>query len=145
MTNPNRTKQEQRKAPRLRKALAGIGVATFATVAMAGTAFADHCTNIERDQHDPSKGVQVIIDLTTEEGAIEWANPGVLNRLDNGVIDPATGEGFRGLVGLDFDGDGTVDAMTYLVGPEGDALPETAIGNGSPDHGIVPIEVLFGP
>jgi len=129
----------------LHKALAGIGVLTLATVAMGGTAFADHCTNIERDQHDPSKGVQVIIDASTEEGAIEWANAGVLNRVDNGLIDPATGEGFRGLVGLDFDGDGTVDAMSYSVGPEGDSLPETAIDNGSPDHGIVFIGVLSGP
>jgi hypothetical protein len=129
----------------LHKTLAGIGVSTLATVAMGGTAFADHCTNIQRDEHDPSKGVQVIIDASTEEGTIEWANPGVLNRVSNGLIDPETGEGFHGLVGLDFDGDGTVDAMTYLVGPEGDALPETAINNGSPDHGIVHIGVLFGP
>ena len=32
--------------------------------------------------------------------------------------------------------------MTYIVGPEGDALPETAIQNGSPDHGIVGIETV---
>ena len=35
------------------------------------------------------------------------------------------------------------DAMTYLVGPEGDALPDTAIRNGSPDHRIVGIEVAL--
>jgi hypothetical protein len=101
----------------------------------SGTAWADHCTNIQKDQHDPSNGVQVIINVT--DGSIEWANAGVVNRVDQGLIDPATGEGFHGLVGLDFDGDGTVDVMTYIAGPEGDSLPETAIDNGSPDHGIV--------
>lgn len=128
----------------LRKTLVGLGIAVVGPVALAGAAFADHCTNIERDQHDPSKGVQVVIDASTEEGAIEWANAGVMNRVENGLIDPATGEGFHGLVGLDFDGDGTVDVMTYIVGPDGDALPETAIDNGSPDHGIVGIETIFG-
>jgi hypothetical protein len=125
----------------LLKAAAGGGVAVLAVVAMSGTAFADHCTNIQRDSHDPSKGVQVVINAT--DGSIESANAGVQNRIAQGLIDPATGEGFHGLVGLDFDGDNTVDAMTYVVGPEGDALPETAIRNGSPDHGIVGIEAAI--
>jgi hypothetical protein len=125
----------------LRKGIASVGIAMAAVVAMGGTALADHCTNIERDLHDPSKGVQVVLNANTD--SLEWANPGVLNRVDHGLIDPATGEGFHGIVGLDFDGDGIADAVTYLVGPEGDALPETAINNGSPDHGIVGISTLF--
>ena len=124
----------------LYKAAGGAGLALFAIIGTAGTAFADHCTNIQRDQHDPSKGVQVIINAA--DGSIEWANPGVVMRVGQDLIDPATGEGFHGLVGLDFDGNGTVDAMTYIVGPEGDALPDTAIANGSPDHGIVPIDAI---
>jgi hypothetical protein len=127
----------------MHKALAGLGVATLATLAMGGTAFADHCTNIQRDLRDPSKGVQVVINGTDD--SIESANAGVVNRVDNGLIDPATGEGFHGLIGLDFDGDGTVDAMTYFVGPEGDAIPHPAIDNGSPDHGIVDIVTVLGP
>ncbi len=118
----------------LRKAAVGSGMAMLGIVVMGGTAFADHCTNADKD---PSVGVQVIINTTDD--SIEWANAGVLNRIDSGLIDPDSGEGFHGLVGLDFDGDGTVDATTYLVGPDGDALPETAIQNGSPDHGIVPL------
>ena len=127
----------------MKKAVTGLGVAVLATLGMGGTAFADHCTNAQKDAHDPSKGVQVIINATDD--SIEWANAGVLNRVNQGLIDPATGEGFHGLVGLDFDGDGTVDVMTYIVGPDGDALPETAIQNGSPDHGIVGIETVLGP
>jgi hypothetical protein len=119
-----------------------MGVGLVGPVAFAGTAFADHCTNIQRDQHDPSKGVQVVLDVSGAEASIESANPGVMNRVDNGIIDPATGEGFHGLIGFDVDGDQTVDVMTYQVGPEGDALPETAIDNGSPDHGIVDIGSL---
>jgi hypothetical protein len=127
----------------MHKSVVGVGVAVLATLAMAGTAYADHCTNAQRDAHDPSKGVQVVIDTT--DGSIESANAGVVNRVNQGLIDPATGEGFHGNVGLDLDGDGTVDVMTYMVGPEGDALPDTAIANGSPDHGIVPIETVLGP
>ena len=125
------------------KSVAGFSVALLATLGMGGTAFADHCTNIQKDIHNPANGVQVIINDT--DGSIEWANAGVVNRVDQGLIDPSTGEGFHGLVGLDFDGDGTVDVMTYIVGPEGDALPQTAIDNGSPDHGIVGIETVLGP
>jgi hypothetical protein len=124
------------------KAAAGAGVALATVVALGGTAFADHCTNIQRDSHDPSKGVQVVINAT--DGSIESANAGVENRIDRGKIDPATGEGFRGHVGLDLDGNQTVDVMTYFVGPTGTALPETAIQNGSPDHGIVDIGTVLG-
>jgi hypothetical protein len=127
----------------LKKAIAGVGVATVATVAMSGTAFADHCTNISKDAHNPGGGTQLTIDVQTEE--IVSANPGVLRRIDQGVIDPATGAGFHGLVGLDLDGDGAGDVTTFIVGPEGDALPQTAIDNGSPDHGIVDISTVLGP
>jgi hypothetical protein len=127
----------------VRKPLVGLGVAVLATVTMAGTAYADHCTNAQRDAHDPSKGVQVVVDATTD--TIVSANAGVVNRIDHGLIDPDSGEGFHGHVGLDLDGDGTVDVMTYFVGPEGDALPQTAIDNGSPDHGIVDIGTVLGP
>ncbi len=127
----------------MHKVFAGVGVATLATLGMGGTAFADHCTNIQRDLRDPSKGVQVVINDT--DGSIESANAGVVNRVGQGLIDPASGEGFHGLVGIDFDGDGSVDVMTYIVGPEGDALPHTAIDNGSPDHGIVDISTLAPP
>src|SRR5947199_265804 len=77
-------------------------------------------------------------------GSVEWANAGVIARVNRGVIDPVTHAGFHGLVGLDFDGNGTVDAMTYIVGPEGDALPDGAVLNGSPNHGIVALDSLPG-
>src|SRR5262245_26152498 len=121
---------------RLIKGIAGVGVLFAATFAMGGTAWAGHCTNIQKDQHDPSKGVQVIINDT--DGSIEWANAGVQNKVASGKINPDTGEGFHGHVGIDFDGDGKVDVVTYIVSPRG-ALPDTAINNGSPDHGIVDI------
>jgi hypothetical protein len=128
----------------LRKTFVGVGIGLIGPFAFAGSAFADHCTNAQRDQHDPSKGVQVVLDVSGAEASIESANQGVINRIDNGIIDPETGEGFHGLVGLDFDGDQTVDVMTYQVGPDGDALPQTAIDNGSPDHGIVDIGTVLG-
>ena len=55
---------------------------------------------------------------------------GLRNRIAQGLVDPGTGEGYRGLVGLDFDGDGTADVFTYEVMPNGE-LPEEAQKNGA--------------
>ena len=68
---------------------------------------------------------------------IEWATTGVQVRLAHGII-TEDGTGYHGLIGIDLDGNGTADATTYIVGPNGE-LPETAQLNGSPDHGIVNI------
>jgi hypothetical protein len=117
----------------MRRKLLVAGAALVGTVAMvAGPAAAHECTNISKP---PGAGIQVIIGPDDE---LEWASQGVTVRVDHGLIDPSTGEGFRGLVGFDLDGNGTADASTYLVGPSGE-LPETAQLNGSPDHGVVNI------
>src|SRR5207244_2586149 len=124
----------------MKRLIGGTGVALAAMFAMAGPAFAHDCTNASKDAHAPGAGGQLIID--TNSGNIEWASAGVQQRIAQGLIDPNTGAGFHGLIGLDFNSDGVVDATTYIVGPNG-ALPETAQNNGSPCHGVTSLDTYF--
>lgn len=55
---------------------------------------------------------------------------------------PDTGAGFHGLIGFDFDGDGTVDVQTFIVGPD-DEIPELAQFNGPSCHGITNVGIYF--
>lgn len=103
-------------------------------------AFAHDCTNASKNANAAAAGVQLVIDTST--GDIEWASAGIQQRIANGTVDPATGAGFYGLIGLDFNSDGVVDATTYIVGPAG-ALPENAQDSGSPCHGVTSLETYF--
>jgi hypothetical protein len=116
--------------------LVGTIGAASAFMLGAGVASADECTNADQPV---AAGAQVIINAQT--GAIEWTTPGLAKRLSKGLVTP-DGEGYHGIVGLDFDGDGQADINTYIVGPNGE-LPETAQQNGATCHGIVSIENLF--
>lgn len=123
-----------RTITRLSISTVAAGAAFFLS---AGVASAHECTNADKPA---GAGAQVIINAET--GEIEWATKGLQNRFAQGLIDPATGEGYHGLIGLDFDGDGTADVSTYIVGPNGE-LPETAQSNGATCHGIVFIGDYF--
>jgi hypothetical protein len=116
-----------------RKLLLGVATAALAMVVMTGTASAFHCTNASKDAKNPGAGAQVVINAET--GEIVSASKGVQQRVEKGLIDPDSGEGYHGLVGLDFDGDGEPDRSTFIVTPN-DVLPDTAIENGPPDRGI---------
>lgn len=108
-----------------------FGTTVVAVVAIgSGVAGAHECTNANKP---PGAGVQVIIDGNT--GELVWATTGLTKRFEKGLIGP-DGEGFHGLVGIDLDGDGAADFMTYIVTPNGE-IPTQAQQNGSPDHGIV--------
>lgn len=117
-----------------------VAAVTSAAVGMvllgSGVAFAHECVNISKP---PGAGIQVLIDVQTDQ--IVWATAGVHKRIANGTIDPETGEGFHGLLGLDFDGDGTADAATYIVTPSGE-IPQNAQWNGAQCHGIVNFSAL---
>jgi len=117
----------------MKKLLLAVATAAATTILLTGTASAFHCTNVSKDARNPGAGAQVVIDANTDE--IVSASKGVQKRVEKGLIDPDSGEGYHGLVGLDFDGDGQADASTYIVTPN-DVLPDGAIENGSPDHGI---------
>lgn len=48
----------------------------------------------------------------------------------------------HGLIGFDFDGNGTVDFQTYVVGRD-DEIPELAQFNGPSCHGITNVGIYF--
>jgi hypothetical protein len=119
-----------------RTALVALGGAA-ALVLSAGPSLATECVNASKQW---TAGIQVIVDLTT--GEVEWSTPGLANRFAQGLVDPETGEGFHGLVGLDFNGDGAVDFSTYVVGPD-DEIPELAQFNGPACHGVTNVGIYF--
>ena len=116
-----------------------LGAVTLMTAALlaAGPVLAGHCTNADKNA---AAGVQAVIDVNS--GQIVWISNGLQSRIDQGVVNLATGEGFSGLIGFDLDGDGVVELSTFLVGPNF-ALPEQAQLNGAPCHGIISIEAFF--
>jgi hypothetical protein len=120
-----------------RRLLVGSVAATTVLLAAAGPAWAHECVNASKNQ---AAGVQLVIDVNT--GAIVWTSKGLQQRIEHGVVDPDTGEGFSGLLGFDLDGDGAVDVSTYIVGPNME-LPEQAQFNGPACHGVTNVEVFF--
>lgn len=106
-----------------------------AIVLAAAPSLAHECVNASKPAE---AGVQVILGPS----GIEWSTPGLAQRIAQGLVDPDTGEGFHGLIGFDFDGDGVVDFQTFIVGPD-DEIPEMAQFNGPACHGITNVEVYF--
>jgi hypothetical protein len=116
-----------------------LGAVTLmaAAVLTAGPALAGHCTNADKNA---AAGVQIVIAIPS--GQIVWISNGLQARIDQGLVDLATGEGFHGLIGFDVTGDGVADLTTFIVTPNF-AIPEQAQLNGAACHGIVSIEVFF--
>lgn len=111
----------------------------LASLVFASTALATECVNASKD---PGAGAQVVID--TETGEIVWTTEGVAKRIAQGLIDPTTGAGFHGLLGLDFTGDGVADVTTWIgVGPDGTELPEVAQFSGPACRGITNIGIYL--
>ena len=73
-----------------------------------------------------------------------WISNGLQRRIDQGVVDPLTGEGFHGLIGFDLDGDGVADVSTWVgVGPEGTEIPDNAQENGPACRGLTNLFVYL--
>jgi hypothetical protein len=121
----------------VRRLMLGSVAVSTALLAAAGPAWAHECVNADKNQ---AAGVQVVIDDTT--GEIVWISKGLQQRIDQGLVDPETGEGFSGLLGFDLNGDGIADVSTYIVGPEME-IPEQAQFSGPACHGITNVEVFF--
>jgi len=116
----------------------GIVGGVVASLALASSAMAFECTNVSKS--DPAAGAQILIGPT---GDIVWTTKGLANRIAQGLIDPATGEGFHGVVAFDFDGDGVADASTYIgVGPDGE-IPLEAQFRGPACRGLTNLGIYF--
>jgi hypothetical protein len=109
-----------------------------ASLVVAPSVLAFECTNVSKG--DAAAGAQV---LFGPSGDIVWVTEGIARRLDQGLIDPATGDGFHGLVAFDLDGDGAADASTYIgVGPDGE-IPLEAQFEGPACRGITNLGIYF--
>ena len=117
-------------------------LATFAGVLasllLASSAMAHECTNASKSS--PAAGAQIIFGVN---GQILFATPGVLARIEQGIVDPASGAGFHGMIAFDFTGDGFADASTWFgVGPDGE-IPLQAQFNGPACKGLTNVGICL--
>ncbi|MBM0126409.1 hypothetical protein [Pimelobacter simplex] len=118
------------------RAVAVLGTTAVAAL-VAAPASAHECVNISKQNQ--AAGVQIVFG---EGDAPVWISNGLQKRIDAGLVDLETGDGFHGLIGFDFDGDSVADVATYIVGPGGEIPPE-AQDNGAPCNGVVNFEAYF--
>jgi len=116
----------------------GVAGGVVASLVLATSAMAFECTNVSKS--DPAAGAQIVFGAS---GEILFMTKGLANRIEQGHIDPETGEGFHGLVAFDIDGDGVADASTYIgVGPDGE-IPLEAQFRGPACRGITNLGIYF--
>ena len=120
----------------LRRVLVATAAATTAVVLTAGPGLAHECINASRNG---VAGAQLVLG---DGDSILYISKGLQSRIDRGLVDFETGEGFSGLVGFDIDGDGVGDLATWIVGPN-DELPLKAQFNGDPCKGATNIGLWF--
>jgi len=120
-----------------RRILATIG-GVLASLLLASSVMAHECTNASKSS--PAAGAQVVIGVN---GEILFATSGVLARIEQGLIDPVTGDGYRGIIAFDIDGDGVADASTWFgVGPDGE-IPLVAQFKGPACKGLTNIGIYL--
>jgi len=116
--------------------LAAVTGGMLASLLIATSVLGHECVNANKR---PAAGVQVVFNFS---GQLVWLSDGLARRIDKGLVNPETGEGFHGLAGLDIDGDGSADVTTYIVGPD-DEIPWQAQARGAACHGIINIGEYF--
>jgi hypothetical protein len=123
----------------MRRPLTATFLGIVASLLIASSALAHECFNASKS--DQAAGAQALIDGNT--GEIIWMTEGLASRLAQGVIDPATGEGFHGLIAFDVDSDGIADYSTWLdVGPDGE-VPLVAQLSGPTCKGLTNLFIYF--
>jgi len=119
-----------------RSLVAGFGGVVLSLL-MATSVLGFECTNLSKP---PAAGTQVVFG---PDGQIAWVSRGLERRIEQGLVNPDSGEGFHGLVGFDLDGDGVVDASTYIgVGPDGE-IPLEAQFAGPACRGLSNLGIFF--
>jgi hypothetical protein len=121
----------------VKRAMAGAAAAAASAVLLASPALADQCTNASKPSEAGARGV------FGEDDAVLFITQGLENRIEQGLVDPDTGEGFHGLIAFDFTGDGVADASTWIgVGPDGE-IPLEAQFRGPACRGLTNIGIYF--
>lgn len=122
----------------MRKGMIATASAIAALLVFSSAALGFECTNASKS--DPSAGAQI---LFGPAGEILSISNGLANRIERGVVDAETGEGFHGLVAIDVDGDGAADFSTWInVGPDGE-IPLHAQLNGPACRGLTNLFVYM--
>ena len=122
----------------MRRPITAAFLGIVATLAIASSALGHECTNASKS--DPAAGAQILVGPT---GELVWMTEGLANRLAQGVVDPATGAGFHGLIAFDADGDGNADYSTWIdVGPDGE-VPLVAQLSGPACRGMTNLFIYF--
>ena len=122
----------------MRRPIAATILAAVASLALASSVLATDCMNASKP--DQSAGALVIVNGVT--GEIEYLQNGVVQRLEQGLIGD-DGSGFHGLIGFDFDGDGTVDVSTWWGVGFANEVPEVAQLSGPACRGLTSIGIYF--
>ena len=123
----------------MRRPITAAILGIVASLAIASSAMAHECVNASKSEQ--AAGAQALIDANT--GEILWTTEGLANRLAQGVVDPATGAGFHGLIAFDADGDGNADYSTWIdVGPDGE-VPLVAQLSGPSCRGMTNLFLYF--
>lgn len=123
----------------VRRAAVTFVAASAAVVLSAGPSLAHECVNASKKG---DAGAQIVFDASTDNFEVEWISQGLQKRIDAGLVDLESGEGFHGLIGLDFNQDGVADLTTWIVGPNGE-VPEQAQFNGPACRGVTNIELYL--
>lgn len=122
----------------MRRRILALVAGVTASLLIASSAFAFECTNASKPA---AAGAQIVFAADFE--TILYITPGLLSRIEQGIVDGDTGEGFHGLLGVDFDGDGAADVSIYFgVGPEGE-IPLDAQFRGPACRGLTNIGILL--
>lgn len=122
----------------MRRRMMAVALGLLASLLITTSALAFECTNASKP---PAAGAQVV--LAADFETILYVTPGLMNRIEQGLIDPDTGEGFHGLLGIDFDGDRAADVSIYFgVGPDGE-IPLEAQYAGPACRGLTNIGILL--
>jgi hypothetical protein len=118
--------------------LLSLPAGILASLLIASTALGFECTNASKSR--PAAGAQVVFAV---DGTPLYVTNGLLNRIDKGLVDEETGEGYHGQVAFDFDGDGVADASVYFgVGPDGE-IPLNAQLKGPACRGLTNIGIYL--
>ena len=113
-------------------------VALVLSILIAAPAFAFECINASKKNQ--AAGAQVVFGPDDE---VLYISAGLQNRIEQGLVDFDTGEGFHGLIAFDVDGDGVADASTWIgVGPDGE-IPLNAQLRGPACRGLTNIGIYF--
>jgi hypothetical protein len=121
----------------MRRSVLGVVGGLALTLMLATSALAFECTNLSKG---PAAGAQLIFGANNE---VLFISKGLERRIEQGLVDFNTGEGFHGLIAFEIDGDGIADASTYIgVGPDGE-IPLEAQFAGPACRGLSNLGIYF--